>query len=514
VRGLRLTLGDGTVSEPPDQADWFVSRTGDNSDGRSWATAWNELNQITWPLVQPGHTIALDGGATQLSYPYGYDYVNHATAQPALSGAMVYTTTLKPTASGTSYADITIRASREPGRDGTIVIFGGRYSMLPEAGSTGYVQLGTGRSGYGIDLRTCQNVVIDGLRRSGIMVYGFGGDGGAVSSYGANSGTNTGSGVGYADSTVSTLCRNLEIFDCGNFMRVTVDNTYKTDNPGLRFGGTSSYIDRCLIHDNGQDSVQAGLAAPDFRFTNCWLYYRRAHSVWSGYGFNGGAQTVTNQNTTHVDGIQAYFGGEHLGPALVDGCIFGPWLNQGLYLGDASSSLHTTYDNVTARDSLFLLIQSHPIKADYNAGSVYPHDWLIDHCTVHRHPSPSPGYAGFAKIDVDGVAGSNHIVRNSIFAYGGYFATEAGFTTASCTNNFYAESYGGTNYPFGPDPVPGGVLRDPNFVSPMTSSTPSFAAVLAINCTPQTSSVLASGAGSSLHSAADLMARIDVLNGS
>src|SRR5439155_3597370 len=46
--------------------NYYVSRSGNNADGRSWATAWNELNQIKWNVVRAGDTISVDGGSTQM----------------------------------------------------------------------------------------------------------------------------------------------------------------------------------------------------------------------------------------------------------------------------------------------------------------------------------------------------------------------------------------------------------------------------------------------------------------
>ena len=41
---------------------FYVSRTGDNSDGKTFATAWNELSRIDWSVVSSGDTILVDGG--------------------------------------------------------------------------------------------------------------------------------------------------------------------------------------------------------------------------------------------------------------------------------------------------------------------------------------------------------------------------------------------------------------------------------------------------------------------
>jgi hypothetical protein len=43
-------------------ADFYVSMAGNNKDGRSWDTAWNELDQIKWEEVSPGATVVIAGG--------------------------------------------------------------------------------------------------------------------------------------------------------------------------------------------------------------------------------------------------------------------------------------------------------------------------------------------------------------------------------------------------------------------------------------------------------------------
>src|SRR6059058_3335191 len=75
---------------------YYISKNGNNSDGLSWATAWNELDKINWPVIQPGDTILIDGGSQQ----------------------MVYTTTFTIGKSGTYFAPITIKKATDPGRNG------------------------------------------------------------------------------------------------------------------------------------------------------------------------------------------------------------------------------------------------------------------------------------------------------------------------------------------------------------------------------------------------------------
>ena len=77
---------------------YYVSRSGNNADGGSWATAWNELNKVNWSVIQPGDTILVAGGT-----------YNTTLSNGPLSGEG---------ASGTAAAPITIRA------DGNVVIDG------------------------------------------------------------------------------------------------------------------------------------------------------------------------------------------------------------------------------------------------------------------------------------------------------------------------------------------------------------------------------------------------------
>ena len=61
---------------------FYVSRTGSNGDGRSWATAWNELDQIKGGVIQPGDTILIDGGSVACEYPVTVtDSTQHAIAR-------------------------------------------------------------------------------------------------------------------------------------------------------------------------------------------------------------------------------------------------------------------------------------------------------------------------------------------------------------------------------------------------------------------------------------------------
>src|SRR5690242_16414397 len=97
-------------------ATYYVSKNGNNANGLSWSTAWNELDQINWSKIQPGSTIILDGGISN----------------------MIYTTTLTVEKSGVAGSPITIERSTEPGHNGTVALFGGRSTPLPYCGQPTY----------------------------------------------------------------------------------------------------------------------------------------------------------------------------------------------------------------------------------------------------------------------------------------------------------------------------------------------------------------------------------------
>src|SRR4051812_16823759 len=99
---LCILVGTHMTSAAPPAAGltYYVSKTGNNANGTSWATAWNELSQINWNVIQPGDTILIDGGASQ----------------------MVYASTLTVGKSGGAGAPITIRMAPDAGRNGKVVI--------------------------------------------------------------------------------------------------------------------------------------------------------------------------------------------------------------------------------------------------------------------------------------------------------------------------------------------------------------------------------------------------------
>lgn len=457
---------------------WYVSRHGDNVDGRSWATAWNELDRINWSLVRPGDVVLVDGGARPCRS--NYTFANHETARPGLSCGMLYRTPLSVRANGTPAAPVTVRLANEAGRNGTAVVFGGRASKLPHCNQADYKASGRAAA-FGIAVPGMRHVVIDGGHRSGIMVYG------------AESGVDL-----VSDATAFVTLRNLEIFDNGTAGRWA--HGYRTDGEGISLVGHDITVDRSLIHDNGQDAVQDRYTGPinndshaplsNIAVTNSWLYVSREHPVYRGYGFNSGSQAIESQDCAHVDGIQIWGGGLHQRRLTVDHSIFGPFLAQGVYPANRNT---TSFDDVTITNTLFLDILNHSIIGDRVASDRNtPANWKIRRVTSYLSDEP-----GSRRGALD-LAGVNHSVRNSIF-YNGYFA-DAGSVDSAGGNVFW-----------GGDRVPGGTRDDPGFPGPLPSARErTFASLVGADFTP-TCRVCA-GAGSPLHGVKDLLDRIDALD--
>lgn len=73
VAALTILIVSGSVLAAP--ITWYVSLNGNNADGRSPTTAWSELANINWSLVQLGDTILVSPGMYQTSLVIGRDSV-------------------------------------------------------------------------------------------------------------------------------------------------------------------------------------------------------------------------------------------------------------------------------------------------------------------------------------------------------------------------------------------------------------------------------------------------------
>ena len=64
---LVLTLAGASLVEAK---SLYVSKAGNNADGLTWQSAWNELDQIDWNKVEVNDEIFIDGGAYGGSMTY------------------------------------------------------------------------------------------------------------------------------------------------------------------------------------------------------------------------------------------------------------------------------------------------------------------------------------------------------------------------------------------------------------------------------------------------------------
>ncbi|MDX6205698.1 MAG: hypothetical protein QOF39_1755 [Frankiales bacterium] len=459
---------------------YYVSRGGDGSSGRSWQHAWNELGQIRWNLVQPGDLVMIDGGS--LACPSNAAEAGLDSAEALHPCGMTYRTSLVVASSGRLGAPVTIALSTERGRDGTVVLQGGRTTALPFCNQRTYRQSGT-ELPAGIAIRGRTHVVIDGRHRSGIVVRG------------ARAGVDL-----LSDRTSFVTLRNLEISDNGTAERWPTG--WRSDGEGVSLAGHDITLERSLIHDNGQDEVQdrstgvpgiGHLPLHDIVIKDSWLYNQRENPLYPGYGFNSGAQALPAQDCTHVDGVQIWGGGLHQERFTVLGTIFGPLIAQGFYPGDRDRA---SFDDVTLTDVLFLDPSEHGVNGDSIASDgTTPSGWKIDRVTSYLSPRPLAGTRSHGSIDL---AGSGHSVTRSIFV-NGYFAMPAAFRTA--TGNLF----------WGGDPVPGGARADPRFVGPEPGTGPaSFVALTTMVLQPRCAPCL--GRGATLVGVASLLARIDRLD--
>lgn len=224
---------------------FYVSKDGNNLDGESWNTAWNELDQIQWKILKPGDTIVVGGGE--------------------------YHTNLKVESSGLFGLPITITTNGEQ------VVLNGQRPIPPYCGEAEYSPA-NGKDA--IDLEDQSFIVIDGKEWSGIVIR------------------NHLRGIMMRDRTNNIVVRNVEIYDNGWSVGRGTDTA--PDGPGVELGGSDILFERVLIHDNGQDAFQSGWGVWNFTLRNSWLYNSREHPAEVGKPFN---------YCSHTDGIQIYDGG-------------------------------------------------------------------------------------------------------------------------------------------------------------------------------------------------------------
>ncbi|MBX9669792.1 MAG: right-handed parallel beta-helix repeat-containing protein [Candidatus Obscuribacterales bacterium] len=226
VAGLTLT------NLAPAQADnYYVSKNGDNSDGKSWKTAWNELDQVVWEKLKSSSNdkLIIDGGENQMVY--------HKPLRVGGSGGI------------------------------PIVTMGG-------TGHNGQVVIdGLGQQGPGIDVPNV-GVFINGGRRGGLVVKGWELDGVRLSEKSGNFEgasilinlelTNNGRSGIHLESDSEVIADKCIIHD--NATNVLIE-------PSSAFHFNPSLITRCWIYSTNyfrfNEGVRMATSNPDCKIEKC-----------------------------------------------------------------------------------------------------------------------------------------------------------------------------------------------------------------------------------------------------
>ncbi|MEM8857554.1 MAG: hypothetical protein AAGD96_04495, partial [Chloroflexota bacterium] len=445
-----------TISTEP--VTYFVSVDGDNSDGLSWETAWNEMDQIVWQKIKGGDVILLDGG-------------------PSKSEPMVYGSTLKPAASGDEDNPILIQIAEESGRNGQVVLFGGNDLPLPECGQA--VWDGTAHQTAGetaiVFADGVSNITIDGRKRHGIVIHGWRETGITFDPDRTDNDLD--------DNTKNITLSYMNIYNNGDVVQAidgdSADLLFPAnDSPGIKLSGVGHTFSFMEIHDNAGDAIQSNFTNPDggvfnniddFSLTDSWLYNQRSHSgadnspigeVCSldspdGCDELGAPQMAidyhfypeepTNRREafnwcTHNDGIQIYSSND-LNKMNIERSIIGPNLMTALLLGDRGGDTTTAWINDLTMEDVVITRFTHSALGMKNPPDQAGKNWKLDHVTIYGHFSnTNKGSLNLDSNDGD----AEHMISNSTMVFGQTEFPNANVAFENnCEFNLYSGSIGG-----------------------------------------------------------------------
>lgn len=254
---------------------FYVSRTGDNSDGLSWQTAFNEMDQIQWERIDVvrGDRVVIDGGSSHMVYRTQLNIQSRVNFQPS---------------------PLRVSLSNEVGRNGRAIIYGARRKQ------SGVVINGP-------------HILLDGTKKRGIMVCGWGGDGIEMPE-----GTGQDSIVRYLD-----VCYNR---GAGIHVR---SRQY-------------SFVRRNIVHDNRVNILVDPNSTIAGFIDSCWVYN-------SSYKYNTDGIVMGNGKTIPLTHVQ--------------NCVIGPGLRRGFHSNGSESYgnfvknclfINATKSNISTRIGLFV----------------------------------------------------------------------------------------------------------------------------------------------------------------
>ena len=287
----QLVVTTADAPPPPPGNVFYVSRTGNNADGRSEATAWNELNRIQWALLQPGDTLIIKGGT--------------------------YRQRLIITADGESREKpLTLRA------DGQVIIDGGRNVPLPTCTSTSFSTPSVVEA-PAIVASGRKYLRIDGMAWRGIVVRNWLTD----------REDSVNAAIDLRGATGITL-RNLEVTNNGDSWTKAAGEVRPTGNAFNITGSSGVEVERLIAHDNGNDTFrvnEGGVRA--FRLSESWVY-----------------NSDSDYRCEHPDVLQVREPGITSGITINDS-VFGPRLHHVLLVGDQTQVEKIRVTNVLSHHS-------------------------------------------------------------------------------------------------------------------------------------------------------------------
>ena len=321
IVGVLLVSPSLSLARASAGTTYYVSKNGNNSGGTSWTSAWTELDRITWPVIQPGDTILIDGG----------------------TNGMTYLTTLSIEKSGTAGAPITIERATTPGHNGLVRFFGGNTQLPPACGQAQWNASSAHTVPDAVDFNGHAWITMDGQSWDGIRISGF-----------------TYRAIFFSGGESHISMGNLEVDDNGGAFQS--GGVYYPQFAGVTLHGTQSNLSfqSMNLHDNGVDNFNSSGGVTNFMVQNSMMYDTRSIPGQPSNSFN---------ECVHNDGFQI-FGSTPSSGITFQHDIFGPGLTNGLIF-------QPLVTNVTLSDSLILDPGSNVTVANSGAD----HDWHVDHVT-------------------------------------------------------------------------------------------------------------------------------------
>ncbi|MEM8858605.1 MAG: hypothetical protein AAGD96_09805 [Chloroflexota bacterium] len=443
------------VVQQADFNSFYVSTSGDNSDGLTWETAWNEMDQINWPQIQSGDHIFVDGGST----------------------SMTYATPLIPEASGAEERPIVVMLSGEAGRDGQAIIFGGNDVLLPECGQLTWDDSKHAIAGAaGIHLiNEIEHVTIDGRKRGGFQIHGWSETG--VKFYPDKIGN------GFDVNPQHITLKNMEIYNNGGIERKDDGSVQDLFFPlhsgaGIKLAGMDHIFQYLEIHDNAGDAIQSSFTNPtggvynnldNLTILDSWFYNQRAHSgtdnspagEMCGLASQNGCDELgapqmsidyhyypaeyPNRSEmfnwcTHPDGIQI-FSSNDFNTLNIERTIIGPNFMNGMVLGDNGDANHTAWVNNLSLQDVVITRFTHNALGMKNPDNRAGKNWNINNVTIYGHYSST----NKDSLTIDSKAsGPDHTISNSVMVFGRtkFLGGNVAFEN-NCEYRMYSGSIGG-----------------------------------------------------------------------